>query len=85
MIKGITQNGFEFVIEKDALDDWEIFEAISELDEKPQSIIKVAKLLLGQEQYSSLKEHCRENGRVKLTKMSEEINYILSSNKETKN
>lgn len=85
MIKGITPSGFKFVIENEALDDWEVFEAISELDDKPQLIIKVAKMLLGSEQYSSLKEHCRENGRIKLTKMSEEINLILSSNQETKN
>lgn len=85
MITGETTNGFKFEIEDKALDNWELLEIIDELDKNPQRIVKVAKIVLGMDQLEALKESCREDGIVSLSKMSAEISEILNSNKETKN
>ena len=85
MRKGTTSNGFNFKISDEALDDWELVETLDELEENPQRMVKVAKILLGTEQLNALKESCKENGRVSLKKMTSEITDILNSSKETKN
>ena len=85
MIKGITKSGFEFKIEDETLNDWELFEIFDELDENPSYIIRLAKKLLGAEQYDQLKKKCTQDGRVLFTLMNEEIFEILSANQETKN
>lgn len=85
MRKGTTSNGFNFKISDEALDDWELVEALDELEDNPQRMVKVAKILLGTEQLNTLKESCKENGRVSLKKMTSEITDILNSSKETKN
>lgn len=88
MLEGKTKSGFEFNISDETLDDWELFEDISEMDEKGGELkfIKAAKRLLGQEQYESLKEFLRNNeGRVSATLMSETISEIFFSTNEGKN
>lgn len=85
MIRGTTQSGFEFVIEDSALDDWELLEAMEELDSNPGAFVKVAKSLLSNEYYNALKKHCTKNGKVVMHKVIAEIEEMLNSNKEIKN
>lgn len=85
MIRGTTQSGFEFIIEDSALNDWELVEYLDELDENPICMVKVAKKLLGDDTYKSLKKHCTVNGKVLFNRMTTEITEMLNSNKETKN
>lgn len=81
IIKGKTESGFEFEIEKAQLDNYELFEAIAELEEKPMTITKVIKLLLGDEQKKRLVDHCRgENGITSIESMNNEITEILTHN-----
>lgn len=85
MIRGTTKSGFEFIVEDNALNDWELIELIDELDDKPNYMVRIAKKLLGDEMYKGLKKHCTVNGKVLLNMMSNEITEIMNSNQDTKN
>ena len=80
MIKGKTKSGFEFEIEEEVLDDYEILEDLCAVDNgEVNKIPKVASNILGEEQMKKLKEHLRgENGRVSASKMGEAIGEILT-------
>ena len=82
MLKGKTSTGFEYEISDDALGDWEITEALVDIDDgKYSAAVKVIRLLLGADQAKKLKEHCRdkESGRVTQKAMFSELADILSS------
>lgn len=86
MIKGKTKSGFSYELDKDRLNNYELLEAIGELEENPLVLSSVVNLLLGKEQTKKLKEHLRtENGIVPTEKMSEEITEIFQNQGETKN
>lgn len=81
-----TKSGFKFEIDEASLDSWEIVEAIDEMEEHPERIVTVAKAILGKEQYNALKKHCTdEDGNIKFTTMSAEIEEIMESHNDTKN
>ena len=50
MIKGKTSSGFEYEIAEGSLNNYELLESISELDENTLVLPKVVNLLLGKEQ-----------------------------------
>lgn len=77
-------NGFEYELNEDNLDNWELLEAIDEVEDNPERIVRVAKLLLGEADYARLKDFCRVNGRVSMSKMNEAVVEILKGDK-TKN
>lgn len=87
MKKGITESGFEFEIEDEVLDDYELLEVLTEVDAGDLTVVpKMVDLLLGKEQKTKLKEHVRATkGRVSTQAMMDEISAILSSNGELKN
>ena len=86
MIKGKTKSGFLYELDKDRLNNYELLEAIGELEENPLVLSSVVNLLLGKEQAKKLKDHLRtENGIVPTEKMSEEITEIFQNQGETKN
>lgn len=89
MIADKTNSGFEFEVSEAALDDWELLEILSEIDDgKTQKLGAAVKLLLGEEQAEKLKEHCRTDGRVSASAMFKEISDIftaLKNNRSTKN
>lgn len=86
MIKGNTQTGFAYEINEGRLDNYELLEAISEVDTNPLKVTSVVQLLLGTEQSKRLKDHVRnEEGVVSAVKMNDEITDILSASSETKN
>lgn len=86
MIKGKTQTGFAYEINEGRLDNYELLEAISEVDTNPLKVTSVVQLLLGTEQSKRLKDHVRnEEGVVSAVKMNDEITDILSASSETKN
>lgn len=86
MIKGKTESGFEYEISKARLENYELIEALSEIDQNPLLLPKAVNLLLGNEQAYKLKEHLRDNeGLVSTERLSKEIEEIFQSQKETKN
>lgn len=85
-MEGKTSSGFKYVIDEKALDDWELFEWLTEVDSGNVTyIIKVAKRLLGEKQYEALKNHLRDSeGRLSLTLMSGAIEEIMNASEEAK-
>ncbi len=86
-IKGKTKTGFEYSVEKSALNDYELIEGLSGLDDNPLLISKVIDKLLGKDQVKKLKDHVRiKDGTVPTDKISEEITDIFeNSGEELKN
>lgn len=86
MIKGKTETGFEYEIQEENLDNYELVEVLGEMDENPLVITKIVNLLLGKEQANNLKNHVRaESGIVSTEKMGEEIKCIFESVQKAKN
>lgn len=86
MIKGKTNSGFEYKISKARLENYELIEALSEVEENPLLLPKAVNLLLGKEQANELKDHLRDDeGLVSSEELSHEITEIFQGQSETKN
>jgi len=84
MIKGQTTSGFNYHIDENILQDYELLEAIAETEKNPIFITKVVRMLLGDDT-DRLKEHVRdENGHVSIEKMNVEITEIFEAQKKLK-
>lgn len=84
MIKGQTKSGFNYHIDENILQDYELLEAIAETEKNPIFITKVVRMLLGDDT-DKLKEHVRdENGHVSIEKMNVEITEIFEAQKKLK-
>lgn len=80
VIRGITPTGFQFEISEAARDDWDLIEDFVAIDDgNIRGVISASKRLLGEKGYNALREHCREGGRVRATKMRAELEAIFSS------
>ena len=86
-MKGKTSSGFEYELNEEALDDYEILEDLCEMDAGNMSkMSSVMNRMIGAEQKERLKEHLRtENGRVPMSKMMIEIEEIFKNAKAGKN
>ena len=87
MIKGKTQSGFEFELEEDVLNDYELLEALREIDKGDEgAIVDVMNIILSKDQLRALKEHLRnEKGRVGAIEMISEFSEIMKASREGKN
>ena len=87
MIEGKTESGFVFKISQNIINDYELVENLSELDENPLILTTIVKQILGKDQANKLKDHVRnEDGIVQTDKMTKEIIDIFkNSGEETKN
>ena len=83
MVEGKLANGFEYKIEEDHLDDFEMFENLCAIDRDANNIglvIDVFVDLLGEDQYKALKEHLRnKKGKISTRAMVEALHEILES------
>ena len=85
MLKGKTSTGFQFQIAEGALDNYELVEALADIETDPLSVTKVVTLLLGKEQKEKLKEHVRnEEGVVTTTALMKEIEGIFKTQNKVK-
>lgn len=81
-----TKSGFEYELSPERLNNYELLEAVSEIDKDPFAITKVFKLLLGKTDTERLKNHLRtEDGIVPVDKLTDEITEMFQSKIETKN
>lgn len=87
MIEGKLKSGFEYKIEDHVLNNMELLDAVSEVDENPMVLSKVIKILLGTEQRKNLYDHLRdpEKGNVPITAVSEAVAEIFSGSGQLKN
>lgn len=84
-IKGQTRTGFNFEITKSSLENYELIEALGELEESPLALPRVVRLLLG-DKAEDLKDHVRDNfGLVPVNALSEEIKDIFGASQDIKN
>lgn len=84
MISGKTRTGFEYVIDDNVFDDYEILELMAKVKKNdPLAIFELIERLLGEEQKDQLKDHVRVNGRVSMSAINDEIVDIFS-NEEVK-
>lgn len=83
-IKGTTSTGFDFEISEERLSNYELVEAIAEVDTNPLVLPRLIKLMLG-DQAERLKDHVRtSDGIVPLDKMGDEIKDIFESQQALK-
>lgn len=86
MLKGKTKSGFKYEISDESLNDYELVELLSEVDENPLLLPKLIKALLGEEQKNNLIEHIRtESGRVPMDALADEVAEIFTSGQQVKN
>lgn len=80
MISGKTRTGFEYTIDEEALNDYEILELMAKVrNNDVLSIFELIERLLGEDQKNRLKEHCRVNGRVPISAINDEIVDIFTN------
>jgi|BioPla2DNA2_1021312.scaffolds.fasta_scaffold22615_2 hypothetical protein len=85
-IKGVTSTGFNYEITEAALNNYELFEVIAEIEEKPLLLPKLVRLLFGKEQKEKLMDYCRdEDGTVPIQRVKDEIIEIFNSQQKVKN
>lgn len=89
MIKGTTKTGFNFELDDDVVDDYELLIRLSELDQgKLAGVDGVFNDVLGEEQKEELKEHIKKvtgRKRVSIKLMLESLQEIFEATNETKN
>lgn len=87
MLKGKTSSGFEFELEDEALDDYELLEMMAKIDKGENGlIVDMVEKLLGEEQRDRLKEHVRtEKGRVAASSLLKEVMEIFQYDDSGKN
>ena len=86
MIKGKTKSGFEFEIDENVFDDWELLKNIRAIDKGESSlVVDVVETILG-EQAEALESHLKEmHGKVTITAMEEELEAIFEASDSSKN
>lgn len=87
MMKGKTSTGFEFSLEDEAMDDYELLEVVSKIDTGDYTLVpSMIEMLLGKEQKEKLKDHIRnKNGKVSVKNMMEEVMEIFKESTPGKN
>ena len=85
MIKGKTKSGFNYIIPEKRLDNYELLEAISDVEDNHLVMPNVLKLLFGKEQTEKLKKHLADKeGLISMEKMTAEIQEIFESQSQAK-
>lgn len=86
MLKGKTRSGFEYEVAPERLNNYELVEALAEVDSNPLLLPKVVNLLLGQDLKNKLADHLRdESGMVPMDAVSDELAEIFTSGQQVKN
>ena len=80
-MKGKTESGFEFDVEKEIFDDMELLDALTEADRGSMTAVSDACVkILGKEQRKRLYDHLRqENGKVPIGLVSAELISIMKA------
>ncbi|EKF50906.1 hypothetical protein [Lactococcus garvieae] len=86
MLKGTTKSGFRYEITNERLNNFELVEILSEVDENPLLLPKMLNLLLGERQSKKLKNYLRdEEGLVSTDKIRETVEDIFDKQQKVKN
>ena len=78
MKKGKLENGFEYEVDENVLDDMELVDALAEAEENPLKISIVSKKVLGDDQRKKLYDHLRrKDGTVPVEDAAQAVVDIL--------
>ena len=84
-LTGITKSGFAYSILEKNIKNYELVEALGELDTNPLALPRVLNLLLGKEQTQKLKDHVRdEDGIIDTEKVTLELEDIFKAQEHLK-
>lgn len=86
-VYGITSNGFEFEVKKDAVDNVEFVDLLEEMgEEEVPSYGKICKMLIGAEQKKKLYDFFRtDDGRVPIDPINTAVLEIMGATSAGKN
>lgn len=80
MAKTIEIDGVKFEVEEDIMEDVGILEIWSEIETNPAAILKLVKLVLGEDGYEKIKAHFVEkNGRMKISDVGVVVDQIAKA------
>lgn len=80
MLKGTTANGFTFEVADNLADDWEIFKALSRIEENPIEVVGLIDKILGEKQTKKLEAFVKkEYGYVSTKAMTESLKAIFEA------
>ena len=81
IVKGKTKTGFEFELDNELIDDYEVLEMYEDIKETGLGVRKLLTRLIGEDGYKRLKEHCRKkDGTISAKRIGHEMNDIMSTN-----
>ncbi len=84
-LTGVTKSGFAYSILEKNIKNYELVEALGELDTNPLALPRVLNLLLGKEQTQKLKDHVRdEDGIIDTEKVTLELEDIFKTQERLK-
>ena len=84
-LTGVTKSGFAYSILEKNIKNYELVEALGELDTNPLALPRVLNLLLGKEQIQKLKDHVRdEDGIIDTEKVTLELEDIFKAQERLK-
>ena len=85
-MKKATSTGFEYKLDDEVLDDWELLKLIKRIDNgESDLIVDLVPKLLGDEQAIELENHLiRLEEKVKISSMAREIGEIMKGSKDLK-
>ena len=84
-LTGVTKTGFAYSISEKNVRNYELVEALGELDTNPLALPRVMNLLLGKEGTKKLKEHVRDkDGIVDTEKITAELEDIFKAQERLK-
>lgn len=81
MIRGVTKTGFEFAVEKEALDNMELLELLAEGGEDNLMIYpKLTEMIFGKEQKKALYDYLRDSyGRVAISAVVNAVQSVFEA------
>lgn len=88
MIKGKLASGFEYELEDDVMDDYDLVMLFGRWSKKPSMdiVVEIAEKMLGNEQHQALMDHLRdEKGKLKASAMVHALEEIEASIPTVKN
>ena len=81
VVKGKTKTGFEFELDTELIDDYEVLEMYEDIKDTGLGARKLLTRLIGEDGYNRLKEHCRKkDGTISAKRIGHEMNDIISTN-----
>lgn len=83
--EGTTSTGFSYKLDKNKLNDYRIFELLSQLEDNPLLLPKFIIKILGAEQKEALLKHLEKDGTVPIDAIEKEITEIFNQHQDLKN